>query len=113
MANHIIGESLVISSDTELCRKVSKFGVSCLEVDSFVRLLNQALIKEPSLAQNKSKVAQKASDYESTSELDALMHDSSKNMVRKDEQLSEKTKNSSEKALSKYEKKIYKLIKKL
>lgn len=113
-------EVLVVSSDLELCKYISNFGVSCLEAASFVNFLNQINLVDSinKKAAIKSSIpAQKSIGYESTEELDAIMRESSENVIIKDkdkDQDQEKTNNkSSSRELSKYDKKINKLIKKL
>lgn len=108
-------QTMLVSSDRQLCSSVQSQGVVCLDADVWESVLAGARdVLATALPTKSGEQAHKRAGYESSAELDALMQRASEQMMVKDEQGGFAARRvPAKQTLSKEEKKIQKLVKKL
>jgi len=102
----------LVSSDRELCSFAYHHGVTCVDADLLDTVLRKAA-EAPALQMIKGyDKAHKREGYESSSEIDQLMQEATKNvMIKQEDGIAEQR--GGKKTLSKVEKKIKKVVNKL
>lgn len=103
---------LVVSSDRNLCDTIILLGASTIEVAFFAQLL-EGVVAPVSVKQKTVSTIIKTQNYESSSELDALMIASSVNPQKADELEVQLLRRGKKKTVSKSEKNMYKILEKL
>ncbi len=104
---------ILVSSDRELCSFVASYNVPTVDVDAFVVLLSKSNKYGISVKKSSENVY-KMPTSKSNPQLDALMIEGSRNIMKKNEQeVYAKREKSKSKTLSREEKKILRLVKKL
>jgi len=106
-------QTVVVSSDRDLCNFAANFQVPSLGSHDFYQLIQQQQQEKQRVAKKIVGVLKKAVDYESSAEIDALMEEASTLGMYKQEDIVSANRKSSARQEAKRDKKLKRVVKKL